>query len=185
MINDPLYIASSNRPGMVLTNTPFNGSKFHGWSRNVRMALGAKLKLLFIDGSCPKPDVGDVELQRWIRCEWYHDWYKGKKAKKQNMIAANVSAGFDEHFSADIPFDMGSENEIGLNQRSGFDQKLVADVCQEMMRKFKGKGANSGASRDPIAFSASISNFHASYLDSVPSTRLTKESFSIVFLKKC
>ncbi|GJZ29196.1 putative RNA-directed DNA polymerase, eukaryota, reverse transcriptase zinc-binding domain protein [Tanacetum coccineum] len=49
---------------MVLTNTPFNGSNFHGWSRNVKMALGAKLKLGFIDGSCLKPDVGDAELQR-------------------------------------------------------------------------------------------------------------------------
>ncbi|GJZ67792.1 hypothetical protein Tco_0631032, partial [Tanacetum coccineum] len=70
MINDPLYIASSDHPGMVLTNTPINGSNFHGWSRNVRMALGAKLKLGFIDGSCVKPDVGDVELQRWIRCDY-------------------------------------------------------------------------------------------------------------------
>nr|GEW50423.1 hypothetical protein [Tanacetum cinerariifolium] len=70
MINDPLYIASSDHPGIVLTNTPFNGSNFHRWSRNVRMALGAKLKLGFIYGSCVKPDVGDVELQRWIRCDY-------------------------------------------------------------------------------------------------------------------
>nr|GEV11752.1 hypothetical protein [Tanacetum cinerariifolium] len=35
--------------GMVLTNTPFNGGNFLGWSRNVKMALGAKLKLGFID----------------------------------------------------------------------------------------------------------------------------------------
>ncbi|GJV30428.1 pyridoxal 5'-phosphate synthase-like subunit PDX1.2 [Tanacetum coccineum] len=40
---------------MVLTNTPFNGSNFHGWNRNVMMALDAKLKLGFIDGSCVKP----------------------------------------------------------------------------------------------------------------------------------
>ncbi|GJT01739.1 retrovirus-related pol polyprotein from transposon TNT 1-94 [Tanacetum coccineum] len=70
MINDPLYIASSDHPSMVLTNTPFNGSNFYGWNRNVRMALGAKLKLGFIDGSCPKPGIGDVDLQRWIRCDY-------------------------------------------------------------------------------------------------------------------
>nr|GEW19081.1 hypothetical protein [Tanacetum cinerariifolium] len=34
------------------------------------MELGAKLKLGFIDGSCPKPGIGDVELQRWIRCDY-------------------------------------------------------------------------------------------------------------------
>nr|GEW55156.1 hypothetical protein [Tanacetum cinerariifolium] len=37
---------------------------------NVRKDLGAKLKLGFIDGSCIKPDVGDVELQRWIRLNY-------------------------------------------------------------------------------------------------------------------
>ncbi|GJY94277.1 pyridoxal 5'-phosphate synthase-like subunit PDX1.2 [Tanacetum coccineum] len=61
----PLY-----HGGMVLTNTPFNGSNFHGWNRNVRMALGAKLKLEFIDGSCPKLGVEDADLQRWIRCNY-------------------------------------------------------------------------------------------------------------------
>nr|GEU41229.1 hypothetical protein [Tanacetum cinerariifolium] len=67
MINDPLYIASSDHPRMVLTNTPFNGTNFHGWNRNVRMALDAKLKLVLIDGSCPKPGAEHVDLQRWIR----------------------------------------------------------------------------------------------------------------------
>ncbi|GKB26564.1 hypothetical protein Tco_0865965 [Tanacetum coccineum] len=41
MINDPLYIASSDHPGMVLTKTPFNGSNFYGW-----------------------------KLQTWIRCDY-------------------------------------------------------------------------------------------------------------------
>nr|GEW19094.1 hypothetical protein CTI12_AA233370 [Tanacetum cinerariifolium] len=70
MIIYPLYIASSDHPGMVLTITHFNRSKFHGWNRNVRMTLGAKLKLGFIDGFCPKPGVEDVDLQRWIRCDY-------------------------------------------------------------------------------------------------------------------
>nr|GEU39175.1 hypothetical protein [Tanacetum cinerariifolium] len=69
-INDPLYIASSDHPGMILTNTPFNGSNFHGWSRNIKMALGAKLKLGFIDGSCVKPATTSNDLQRWIRCDY-------------------------------------------------------------------------------------------------------------------
>ncbi|GKA61310.1 retrovirus-related pol polyprotein from transposon TNT 1-94 [Tanacetum coccineum] len=69
-INDPLYIASSDHPGMILTNTPFNGSNFHGWSRNIKMALGAKLKLGFIDGSCVKPASDHDDLQRWIGCDY-------------------------------------------------------------------------------------------------------------------
>ncbi|GJR48344.1 retrovirus-related pol polyprotein from transposon TNT 1-94 [Tanacetum coccineum] len=195
MINDPLYIASSH-PGMVLTNTPFNGTNFHGWNRNVRMALGAKLKLGFIDGSCLKPGVEDADLQRWIRCDYMVTCWilnsmvtelsdaflyaqsacelwkeiaeryeqsngpliyqferelskitQGKKAKKQGRIATNVSSRFDDHFSADTPFDMGYENEIGTTSGGGVDQRLVAAVCQEMMKMFKGKGGDNGISR--------------------------------------
>ncbi|GJZ92582.1 retrovirus-related pol polyprotein from transposon TNT 1-94 [Tanacetum coccineum] len=69
-VNDPLYISSFDHPDIMLTNTPFNGSNFHGWSRNVKMALGAKLKLGFIDGSCNKPSADNVDEQRWIRCDY-------------------------------------------------------------------------------------------------------------------
>ncbi|XP_071708952.1 uncharacterized protein [Rutidosis leptorrhynchoides] len=69
-INDPLYIASSDHPGMILTNAPFNGTNFLGWSRTVKMALGAKLKLGFIDGTNPKPAVTDDTYQRWTRYDY-------------------------------------------------------------------------------------------------------------------
>ncbi|GJT41206.1 retrovirus-related pol polyprotein from transposon TNT 1-94 [Tanacetum coccineum] len=56
-VNDPLSINNSDHPGMVLTQTPFNGGNFLGRTRNIKMALGAKLKLGFIDGTCVKPAV--------------------------------------------------------------------------------------------------------------------------------
>nr|GEU89786.1 uncharacterized mitochondrial protein AtMg00810-like [Tanacetum cinerariifolium] len=64
-INDPLSISNSDHPGMVLTQTPFNGGNFLGWSKNIKMTLGAKLKLGFIDGTCVKPAVTDVNYQRY------------------------------------------------------------------------------------------------------------------------
>nr|GEU40737.1 hypothetical protein CTI12_AA427390 [Tanacetum cinerariifolium] len=126
-INDPLHRASSDHPGMVLTNTPFNGDNFLGWSRNVKMAFSAKLKLGFIDGSCPKPAITDENVQRWVICDYmvtcwilnsmvtelskafligYFDWYKGKKQRK--VLELHLM--------------------------------LVAVVCSEMMKMFKGKG---------------------------------------------
>ncbi|PWA58271.1 hypothetical protein CTI12_AA392830 [Artemisia annua] len=69
-INDPLCISNSDNPGMGLTTTPFNGGNFLGWSGNIRMALGAKLKLGFIDGTCMKPALTDVNYHRWIRCDY-------------------------------------------------------------------------------------------------------------------
>ncbi|GJS82710.1 ALP1-like protein isoform X1 [Tanacetum coccineum] len=83
MANDPLYIVSSDNPGMMLTNTPFNGGKFLGWIRTIKMVLGAKFNLGFVDGSSPKPAVIDKRIG-------YPDWYKGKKGKllnTQHLIA--------------------------------------------------------------------------------------------------
>ncbi|GKA24643.1 NSP-interacting kinase 1-like protein [Tanacetum coccineum] len=65
MMNDLFHLASSDHPGMMLTTTPFNGGNFLGWSRTIKMALGAKFKLGFIDGSSPKPAVIHNDYQRW------------------------------------------------------------------------------------------------------------------------
>ncbi|PWA46526.1 hypothetical protein CTI12_AA508400 [Artemisia annua] len=77
-INDPLCISNSDNQSMGLTTTPFNGGNFLGWSRNVRMALGAKLKLEFIDGTCARPALTNVNYQRWIRCDYMsaHELWK-------------------------------------------------------------------------------------------------------------
>nr|XP_043629779.1 uncharacterized protein LOC122601070 [Erigeron canadensis] len=69
-VNDSLFLASSDHPGMMLTNTPFNGGNFFGWSRTIKMALEAKLKLGFIDGTTPKPVVTDGNFGRWTRCDY-------------------------------------------------------------------------------------------------------------------
>nr|GEV37486.1 hypothetical protein [Tanacetum cinerariifolium] len=64
ILNDPLHIASSDHPDMMLTTTSFNRSNFLGWSRTIKMALGAKLKFGFVDGTSPKPRVIDGDYQR-------------------------------------------------------------------------------------------------------------------------
>lgn len=42
--------------------------------------------------------------------------YKGKMAKKNNILADQVNCGFDEHFNGDTLFDNGCENEVGMSQ---------------------------------------------------------------------
>ncbi|GJR21168.1 retrovirus-related pol polyprotein from transposon TNT 1-94 [Tanacetum coccineum] len=109
MANDPLYLASSDHPGMMLTNTPFYGGNFLGWSRTIKMALWAKLKLGFIDGSSPKPAVIDNNYQ-----------------SQPLIYGKNWMKGMDK---------MDYETKPKLDM----DQKLVNAVCQEMMKMFKGK----------------------------------------------
>nr|GEU61051.1 hypothetical protein [Tanacetum cinerariifolium] len=83
-INDPLYIGNSDHLGMVLTNTPFNGTNFLGWSRTVKMALGAKLKLGFINGTCVKPVNEGGNLQRYAQSA-FELW---KEIAQRNQILA-------------------------------------------------------------------------------------------------
>ncbi|GJX82366.1 RNA-directed DNA polymerase, eukaryota [Tanacetum coccineum] len=80
-------------------------------------------------------NINGLPTCNYGRMREYPDWYKGKKAKKQGRMATNVNSRFDDHFSADAPFDICYENEMG----GGVDQRLVAAVCQEMMKMFKGK----------------------------------------------
>ena len=49
--NDPLFLYNSDHPGMVLVTAPLTGKNFLTWSRSIKIALGAKMKLGFIDGS--------------------------------------------------------------------------------------------------------------------------------------
>nr|GEY03687.1 hypothetical protein [Tanacetum cinerariifolium] len=198
----PLSRRSRSGYMLLLGGAPISWNNFHRWSRNIKMALGVKLKLGFIDGSCVKPASDHDDLQRWIRCDYmvtcwilnsmvtelsdaflyaqsacelwlgYPDWYKGKKAKKNNRFAAHVNSGFDEHFSEETPFDMGYENEVSLGQNGHVDQKLVAAVCQEMMKMFRGKaisedkgGASSSHACILPCFTASFALFYHPDMD--------------------
>nr|XP_033512840.1 uncharacterized protein LOC117277551 [Nicotiana tomentosiformis] len=57
-----------NAPGMSLVNAAFDGRGFQGWRRSVMIALSAKNKLRFIDGTCTPPAITFKDHQPWIRC---------------------------------------------------------------------------------------------------------------------
>ena len=56
---DPYYLFGSDHPGMQLMTKPFNGMNYR--SKFARMALGAKPKLGFVDGSLDKLAEGTIE----------------------------------------------------------------------------------------------------------------------------
>ncbi|KAL8535535.1 hypothetical protein ACS0TY_011240 [Phlomoides rotata] len=74
--NDPIDPAFPNRrntpdlhyvvhdalsPGLVRVSTPLTGKNFVSWSKSMLIALGAKLKLGFIDGSITHPPRNSPE----------------------------------------------------------------------------------------------------------------------------
>ena len=58
--NDPLVIHSADHPGLNITIAVLTGrDTYFGWSLSVRLALQAKIKIGFIDGSFPQPKESD------------------------------------------------------------------------------------------------------------------------------
>ncbi|KAL2244219.1 UNVERIFIED_CONTAM: hypothetical protein Sindi_0539900 [Sesamum indicum] len=51
-------------PGMSLVLIPLDSNNFLTWSRSIKLALGAKRKLGFIDGSYTKPQENKEEMEQ-------------------------------------------------------------------------------------------------------------------------
>lgn len=51
-------------------NIVLDGNNFLKWSRSVKIALGAKNKLAFLEGKHPKPASEGDEAHKWMRCDY-------------------------------------------------------------------------------------------------------------------
>nr|XP_009784460.1 PREDICTED: uncharacterized protein LOC104232873 [Nicotiana sylvestris] len=66
--NHLYYLHPSDSPGMVLVNSVFDGKGYGGWRRAIIIALSAKNKLGFIDGTYYEPDASSTDFKQWNRC---------------------------------------------------------------------------------------------------------------------
>ncbi|KAL2922172.1 Retrovirus-related Pol polyprotein from transposon RE1 [Bienertia sinuspersici] len=64
---DPYFQSTSDSFNTPIGSIIFNGDNYQNWSRSVRMALGAKNKLGFIDGTLKKPAPDHSNYHKWIR----------------------------------------------------------------------------------------------------------------------
>lgn len=67
--SSPYYIHPSDNPGAVLVSHLLNdsGTNYGSWSRAMTIALGAKNKLGFVDGSINKPEEDSANHAVWVR----------------------------------------------------------------------------------------------------------------------
>ncbi|KAL0373882.1 UNVERIFIED_CONTAM: Retrovirus-related Pol polyprotein from transposon RE1 [Sesamum radiatum] len=66
---DLLKMQVTENPGAVLVSNSLTGSNFLSWSRSIKFALRAKMKLGFIDGKNPKPAENSEEYEQWVRAD--------------------------------------------------------------------------------------------------------------------
>ncbi|XP_070015350.1 uncharacterized protein [Nicotiana sylvestris] len=64
----PYYLHPSDYPGMNLVSSAFDGKGYGGWRRAIIIALSAKNKLGFIDGTLIIPKTDSAVQQAWGRC---------------------------------------------------------------------------------------------------------------------
>ena len=66
--NDPFYVHHSDNPGSILVSQVLTGENYASWSRSMMIALSAKNKFEFVDGTIPRPDNSNPErLKLWFR----------------------------------------------------------------------------------------------------------------------
>lgn len=65
--SDPLYIHPSDSPGQTLVTNIFNGENYDSWKRSVVIALSARHKVAFIDGTCSNPGSASPLYTLWQR----------------------------------------------------------------------------------------------------------------------
>lgn len=61
---DPFVLQKFNNPGVFLVSVPLNGVNYLTWSRSMTLALLAKGKLGFINGSVQVPVIGSFEHEK-------------------------------------------------------------------------------------------------------------------------
>lgn len=62
------YLHPSDNPGMTLTNVILSENNYSQWSRSMELALSAKLKLGFVDGTYTPPPATSNLLVHWNCC---------------------------------------------------------------------------------------------------------------------
>ncbi|KAL5550878.1 hypothetical protein UlMin_001054 [Ulmus minor] len=60
--------SASNHPSVNLVSTLLNGANYHTWRQAMVMALIAKNKIGFIDGTISRPMLTNLLFNAWSRC---------------------------------------------------------------------------------------------------------------------
>lgn len=65
--SNPYTLQHSDNPTAVLVSPPLNGDNYNTWHRSMRMALRAKNKLGFVDGTITVPNSSVPTYHQWVR----------------------------------------------------------------------------------------------------------------------
>ncbi|CAA7016026.1 unnamed protein product [Microthlaspi erraticum] len=67
-VHSPYYLTSGDNPGHSIISEVLDGSNYDNWRIAMNIALDAKNKLAFIDGSIVRPSESEQIFRIWSRC---------------------------------------------------------------------------------------------------------------------
>ena len=76
-LSSPYFTHHSDHPGLVLISKPLNRDNYSAWHRAINLALNAKNKLGFFNGTikAPSKETHPDDYATWSRCnDMVHSW---------------------------------------------------------------------------------------------------------------
>lgn len=67
-IHSPFHLTSGDNPGLSIISENLDGMNYDNWSIAMNIALDAKNKLVFVDGSLVRPLESHPTFRIWSRC---------------------------------------------------------------------------------------------------------------------
>ena len=101
--------------GALLVSQPLTGENYNSWSQSMFMALSAKNKVGFIDGTTSKPtDLTDPLHSSWIRCN--------------NMVISWILSTLSKEIAKCFICKLGQRDLGGIGRRDLMD--LESSSCR-------------------------------------------------------
>ncbi|XP_056689525.1 uncharacterized protein [Spinacia oleracea] len=107
------YIHPSDANSVQLVSFKFDGEGFTGWKRSMMLALSAKNKIGFVDGSISKPEFGTIECKAWERCN--------------DLVCSLILGDLSEIIAKSVMF-LKSAREVWLDLEERFGFASMAQV---------------------------------------------------------
>ncbi|KAB5561469.1 hypothetical protein DKX38_006426 [Salix brachista] len=125
--SNPFFLHHGDSPGAMIVSKQLNGDNYNTWKRAMMMALLAKNKLIFVDGTLPKPsNLYDSQGLAWTRCN--------------NMVLSWLINSVSTEIANSIIY-IDDASEIWKDLQDRFSQhngprifqlkKSIASLCQE------------------------------------------------------
>lgn len=67
---DHMSLQNSDNPGMILVTAPLIGNNYWSWSRAMKIALGAKQRLVIIDSIVKALQKDSDTYENWRKCDF-------------------------------------------------------------------------------------------------------------------